>query len=66
MDPLTLAAVSGAISLLEKFTPALIANLQSGQVSDADQQALLDRISKLRTDASAFQGPEWEQSGRQQ
>lgn len=61
MDPLTiLAAISASIDLTEKLLP-LVGQLQSsGQITVAQQQAVLDAYNSLKAKADGqFSGPEW-------
>jgi hypothetical protein len=55
---LVVTLVDAAVGLLEKLIPSLKTAFSSGEISVADQQALKDRINKLRS-SEAFTGPEW-------
>jgi len=63
MNPaLIFAAIDGATAILAAALPELAKLAQSGTITPEDQQARLDKINTLRTDA-AFTGPEWDPSG---
>ena len=59
MNPaLILAAIDGAIALIERLTP-LVQNLaQRGAITAEQQQALMDRMAAL-DELGLFSGPEW-------
>jgi len=57
-----LMIIDGAIAILTAAMPELFKLTKGGTVSPEDQQARLDKINQLRTDA-AFEGPEWIKSG---
>lgn len=56
-----IAAVDAAITIIEKLSPGIKAAFNKGEISAADQQALLDRLNKIRS-ADAFTGKEWDKS----
>lgn len=51
--------IDTGITLIEKLMPSLKAAFAKGEISAADQQALVDRLNKLRT-SDAFSGKEWD------
>ena len=59
MNPaLILAAIDGAISLIEKLTPLVQHLFQKGDITIEQQQALMARMDALN-ELDLFSGPEW-------
>jgi hypothetical protein len=56
MNTSTAQTILVLLQLINDMTPQLLADFQSGKVTDAQQQALLDAIAKIPDD---FTGPEW-------
>ncbi len=60
MDPkVVLAALNGALGLVESLGPLVQKMVQAGEISKETQQEVDDRISALRPGGVAFAGPEW-------
>lgn len=61
MNPaLILAAIDGALTLIEKLGPVLADAFRRGEITLEQQAALDARIAALRPGGTAFAGPEWE------
>lgn len=56
-----LAAINGALAILDNLVPVGERLIKGGEVDAATQQSLADRIQTIR-DGSAFSGPEWKKS----
>ncbi len=60
MNPLVvIALINAAIDAIDKGLPLVEGWVSSGEVTAEAQQALLDRIAKLRPGGTGFSGPEW-------
>lgn len=66
MNPITiLALASAAMQLVKESLPVIRDAIKGGEVSEADQERVLNEYNSLRTQAGGeFSGPEWELSGR--
>ena len=62
MDPLTiLNAVNAGLALVDALLPELQKLQLKGEISVEQQQAVLDRYSRLKARADGqFSGPEWD------
>lgn len=59
MNPaLIIAAIDGAIALIEKLTPLVQHLFQKGDITAEQQQALQSRMADLDK-LDLFSGPEW-------
>ncbi len=56
-----LAAINGALAILDNLVPVGEQLLKGGEQSVEDQQGLADRIQSIR-DGSAFSGSQWRKS----
>jgi len=55
-----LAAVNGALDLVEALGPIIKDMVKQGQITPEQQQAVDDRVTSLRPGGVAFAGPEWQ------
>jgi hypothetical protein len=59
MNPaLILAAIDGAIALIEKLTPLVQNLISKGEITPEQQDALMNRMDELNR-LDLFSGPEW-------
>lgn len=58
--PFILALIDLMLTSLEKLVPQFLQAVKSGEITPVEQQAVLDRINKLRDPQLSFSGPEWE------
>lgn len=60
MNPaLILAAIDGALTLIEKLSPLVQQLFQKGDITIEQQKALKDRMANLNN-SELFSGPEWQ------
>lgn len=65
MDPITAIALANAsMQLLNVLIPEIQAMIAKGQITNEQQQAILDQYNALKATVAAggFTGPEWQQS----
>lgn len=66
MDPVTIIGLTNAaLTLIEQALPQIQALANKGEITPAQQQAVLDRYNAFKASGdAAFSGPEWQKSGQ--
>lgn len=60
MNPaIIIAAIEGALTLIEKLSPLVRQMFQAGEITVEQQAALSERIKRL-SQQDLFDGPEWQ------